>query len=110
MQHKSGAVAVRASYGTKDTVFPYKGGVAKTHTNCSACKLMSEQQSNLAWAKHNGCNTTKPTIDKTVNATYGLTGAATKTSATMHSFQYAFPSAEHATPHFNPLCSVLLSF
>ena len=98
--HKSKPVAQVASHGTKDTVFPYLGGVPKTQHNCSTCKLMTEPNSNLFWAKHNGCNTTKPTIDTTVSATYGTAAAPTMTNATMHTFQYA----HWLKPQYTPVC------
>jgi poly(3-hydroxybutyrate) depolymerase len=99
--HKTKPVAQVASHGTKDAVFPYQGGVPKTQHNCSTCKLMTEANSNLVWAKHNGCNTTKPTIDQTVSATYGA--GATMTNATMHTFQYAL----RLHPRHTPVCKRL---
>lgn len=96
--HKSAAVAQMASHGTNDAVFPYEGGTPKTEHNCTMCKLMSEAQSNKAWAIHNKCNITAPTIDTTVNATYlgsEKNAMLTKTTATMHAFQCALSSAPY---------------
>jgi poly(3-hydroxybutyrate) depolymerase len=111
-KHESLPVAQVASHGTKDTVYPFAGGAAKTHLNCSACKLMSEASSNAAWAKHNGCNMSKATVDKTVNATYGVvsatTGHASKTTATVHSFQYA--QQAHRRRRTRCACSLTLGY
>ncbi len=48
-------VAQAASHGDDDQMVPYKGGRSQLHKNCPECTLMSEEQSNAAWAKHNGC-------------------------------------------------------
>ena len=99
--HKSAALAQMASHGTNDTVFPYQGGMPNTQHNCTTCKLMSEPDSNIAWAKHNGCNTTMPTIDKTVSALYGTT----QTNATLHTFQCVLPQrTTHSLRHLRSVC------
>lgn len=106
--HKSAAVAQMASHGTNDAVFPYQGGGPKTQHNCTICKLMSELESNKAWAIHNKCNITAPPSTTTVNATYlGSTKSAmlTKTTATMHTFQCALLSTPCCIHVFLKICN-----
>lgn len=63
-------VSVLSIHGTDDRLIPYFGGFSIYFEDNNAFSLMSNSDSNLAWAAHNGCNLipTKRSISSTLGS------------------------------------------
>ena len=61
------SVSVMTVSGTDDPVIPYDGGTAGVFQNNPNFVLMSNDDSNFEWAKHNGCNGVPAETSMTTN-------------------------------------------